>query len=77
MPEESEKTSLKAMIQQITGEGAQILQGVVKSVSPLKIQMAEHYLSAKTFDRLHHRDYGGLADRTCKWRYRHSRVCFP
>ncbi len=40
MPEESEKTSLKAMIQQITGEGAQVLQGVVKSVSPLKIQIA-------------------------------------
>lgn len=40
MPEESEKTSLKAVIQQITGEGAQVLQGVVKSVSPLKIQMA-------------------------------------
>lgn len=39
MPEETEKTSLKQIIQGMTGDGVEVLQGIVKSVSPLKIQI--------------------------------------
>lgn len=39
MAEETEKTSLKQLIQGMTGDGVEVLQGVVKSVSPLKIQI--------------------------------------
>ena len=33
-------TSLKALFQGLAGDGAQVLQGVVQSASPLKIQVA-------------------------------------
>lgn len=39
MAEETEKTSIKQLIQSMTGDGVQVLQGVVKSASPLKIQI--------------------------------------
>lgn len=39
MAEESEKTSLKQLIQGMTGDGVEVLQGIVKSASPLKIQI--------------------------------------
>ena len=39
MTEESEKTGIKQLIQSFTGEGIEVLQGTVKSASPLKIQI--------------------------------------
>lgn len=39
MAEESEKTSLKQLFQGMAGEGVEVLQGIVKSASPLKIQI--------------------------------------
>ncbi len=39
MAEETEKTSLKQLIQGMTGDGVEVLQGIVKSASPLKIQI--------------------------------------
>lgn len=39
MAEETEKTSIKQLIQEMTGDGIQVLQGIVKSASPLKIQI--------------------------------------
>lgn len=39
MAEETEKTSIKQLIQQMTGDGLEVLQGIVKSASPLKIQI--------------------------------------
>lgn len=39
MADETEKTSIKQLIQQMTGDGVEVLQGIVKSASPLKIQI--------------------------------------
>ncbi len=40
MSEENEKTSLKQLFQEIAGKGnTEVLQGIVKSVNPLKIQI--------------------------------------
>lgn len=39
MAEETEKTSLKQLFQGIAGDGVEVLQGIVKSASPLKIQI--------------------------------------
>lgn len=39
MAEGTEKTSIKQLFQGMAGEGAEVLQGIVKSVSPLKIQI--------------------------------------
>lgn len=39
MTAETEKTSLKQLIQGMTDSGIEVLQGIVKSASPLKIQM--------------------------------------
>jgi len=39
MAEETEKTSIKQLFQGMVGEGAEVLQGIVKSASPLKIQI--------------------------------------
>lgn len=39
MADESEKTSLKQLIQGMTSSGIEVLQGIVKSASPLKIQI--------------------------------------
>lgn len=39
MAEETEKTSLKQLFQGMAGDGVEILQGIVKSASPLKIQI--------------------------------------
>lgn len=39
MAEETEKTSLKGLFQGLAGEGVEVLQGIVKSASPLKIQI--------------------------------------
>lgn len=39
MAEETEKTSLKQLFQGMAGNGAEVLQGIVKSVGPLKIQI--------------------------------------
>lgn len=39
MQGESSETSLKQIIQGMAGDGIQLLQGVVKSTAPLKIQM--------------------------------------
>lgn len=40
MAQETEKTSLKGMIQDIAGKGIpEVLQGIVKSADPLKIQV--------------------------------------
>lgn len=40
MNNESEKTSLKGMLQDIAGKGmSEVLQGIVKSSSPLRIQI--------------------------------------
>lgn len=36
----SEKTSIKQLFQGMAGEGVEVLQGIVKSVGPLKIQIA-------------------------------------
>ena len=36
---ETEKTSIKQLLQGMTGEGVAVLQGIVKSASPLKIQI--------------------------------------
>ena len=37
--EANQNTSLKGLFQGMAGEGAEVLQGIVKSVSPLKIQI--------------------------------------
>lgn len=39
MAEEGEKTSLKQLIQGMVGKDVEVLQGIVKSTDPLKIQM--------------------------------------
>lgn len=39
MADETEKTSIKQLIQQMTGDGVEVLQGIVKSANPLKIQI--------------------------------------
>lgn len=40
MTEETEKTSVKSLIQDIAGAGApELIRGIVKATSPLKIQM--------------------------------------
>ena len=39
MTEETEKTSLKQLFQGMAGDGVEVLQGIVKSASPLKIQI--------------------------------------
>lgn len=39
MAEETEKTSLKQLLQGMAGDGVEVLQGIVKSVGPLKIQI--------------------------------------
>lgn len=39
MAEETEKTSIKQLFQGMVGDGAEVLQGIVKSASPLKIQI--------------------------------------
>lgn len=39
MAEESEKTSLKQLFQGMAGEGIEVLQGIVKSASPIEIQI--------------------------------------
>lgn len=39
MAEETEKTSLKQLFQGMAGEGVEVLQGIVKSASPLEIQI--------------------------------------
>lgn len=39
MAEENHATSLKQLFQGMAGNGAEVLQGVVKSASPLKIQI--------------------------------------
>lgn len=39
MADETEKTSLKGLFQGLAGEGVEVLQGIVKSASPLKIQI--------------------------------------
>lgn len=39
MAEETEKTSLKQLFQGMAGNGIEVLQGIVKSASPLKIQI--------------------------------------
>ena len=39
MAEETEKTSLKQLFQGMAGDGMEVLQGIVKSASPLKIQI--------------------------------------
>lgn len=39
MAEETEKTSLKQLFQGMAGDGVEVLQGIVKSASPLKIQI--------------------------------------
>ena len=38
--EANQNTSLKGLFQGMAGEGAEVLQGIVKSVNPLKIQIA-------------------------------------
>ena len=38
MAEETEKTSLKQLFQGMAGDGVEVLQGIVKSASPLKLQ---------------------------------------
>lgn len=40
MAEGTEKTSIKQLFQGMVGNGAEVLQGTVKSTSPLKIQIA-------------------------------------
>lgn len=40
MADETARTSLKQLIQGMVGDGVQVLQGIVKSASPLKIQMS-------------------------------------
>lgn len=39
MAEETKKTSLKQLFQGMAGDGVEVLQGIVKSVGPLKIQI--------------------------------------
>lgn len=39
MTEENGKTSIKQLIQKMAGDGAEVLQGAVISVSPLRIQI--------------------------------------
>ncbi len=39
MAEQTEKTSLKELFQGMAGDGVEVLQGIVKSASPLKIQI--------------------------------------
>lgn len=39
MAEETEKTSIKQLFQGMVGDGTEVLQGIVKSASPLKIQI--------------------------------------
>lgn len=39
MAEGTEQTSIKALFQGMAGTGAEVLQGIVKSASPLKIQI--------------------------------------
>ena len=39
MAEETEKTSIKQLFQGMVGKEAEVLQGIVKSTSPLKIQI--------------------------------------
>lgn len=39
MAEETGKTSLKQVIQGMAGDGVEVLQGIVKSASPLRIQI--------------------------------------
>lgn len=39
MAEETEKTSLKQLFQGMAGDGVEVLRGIVKSASPLKIQI--------------------------------------
>lgn len=39
MADETEKTSLKQLFQGMAGDGVEVLQGIVKSVGPLKIQI--------------------------------------
>lgn len=39
MAEAPEKTSIKELIQGMTGDGVEVLQGTVKSACPLKIQI--------------------------------------
>lgn len=39
MAEESEKTSIKQMIQGMAGDGVEVLQGIVRSASPIAIQI--------------------------------------
>lgn len=39
MAEETEKTSLKQLFQGMAGDGVEVLQGIVKSANPLKIQI--------------------------------------
>ena len=39
MADEKGGTSIKQLIQQMTGDGVEVLQGIVKSASPLKIQI--------------------------------------
>lgn len=39
MADETGKTSIKQLFQGMVGDGAEVLQGVVKSTSPLKIQI--------------------------------------
>lgn len=39
MAEGTEKTSIKQLFQGMVGNGAEVLQGIVKSTSPLKIQI--------------------------------------
>ena len=39
MADESEKTSLKQLIQGMTSNGIEVLQGIVKSANPIKIQI--------------------------------------
>ena len=39
MAEETEKTSLKQLFQGMAGDGVEVLPGIVKSASPLKIQI--------------------------------------
>lgn len=66
MAEVTEKTSIKQLIQGMTGDGVEVVQGIVKSVSPLKIQIVNDdkltISSAITYVPRHLTDYSATVD---------------
>uniref|UniRef100_A0AAU8AX28 DUF2577 domain-containing protein n=1 Tax=Dulem virus 37 TaxID=3145755 RepID=A0AAU8AX28_9CAUD len=66
MAEVSEKTSIKQLIQGMTGDGVEVIQGTVKSVNPLKIQIVNDnkltISSAITYIPRHLTDYTTTVD---------------